>query len=222
MIKSHLLTCAVLLGCGCSSATVRELTKGETEYTAAVAKRVDDHSAYVEQLVLDLRAIDRQYAHEEREKTLTAIAAAKLLESMKAPWAAPSASLQTTQRAVVLFHLYELLGQQRALFEAEQIERDARRQKIIDSYQKLGTVLSSVITNEKIVLEYVNQPKGSQIAAIIDETLKESSVMSAELAKSSDPRLQMLAAQTEKAADRVEKTKDAIQAALEALNNLKK
>ncbi|HYP97853.1 MAG TPA: hypothetical protein VER96_04210 [Polyangiaceae bacterium] len=222
MIKRQLLVCAVLLVSGCSSASVRELTKAETDYTAAVAKRVDDNSAAVEQLILDLRTIDRQYAHEEREKTLTAIAEAKLLESMKAPWAAPSASLQTTQRAVILFHLYELLGQQRALFEAEQTERNARRQKITDSYQKLGTVLSSVITNEKIVLEYVNQPKGSQIAAVIDETLKESKALSAELATSSDARLQALATQTEKATDRVEKTKDAIQAALEALNNLKK
>lgn len=219
MILGRSLICAALLACGCSSASVRELTKAETEYTAAVATRVDDHRAAVQQLVADLRAIDRQYAREEREKTLTAIAGAKLLESMKAPWAAPSPSLQTTQRAVVLFHLYELLGQQRALFEAEQTERDARRRKIIDSYQSLGTLLSRVLNDEKLVLEYVNQPKGSQIAAIIDETLKESSALSAELAKSSDPRLQALAAQTEKATDRVDKTKNAIQAALQAFHN---
>ncbi|HEY3253755.1 MAG TPA: hypothetical protein VGJ91_07400 [Polyangiaceae bacterium] len=222
MNRLNLLACAVLLACGCSSAPVRELSKAEGDYLAAVAKRVDEHSVAVAQLVQDLRTIDRQYAQEERQRTLSAIAQTRLLESMKPPWPAPSSSLQATQRAVVLFQLYELLGQERAVLEAEQTQRDARRQKIIDSYQQLGTVLSRVITNEKIVLEYVNQPKSSRIAAMIDETVKESSALSEELAKSSDPRLQALAAQTEKATERADKARDGIKAALEALSNLKK
>lgn len=207
---------------GCGTASVRDLSQAERVYLDAVSKRVDAHAVAVEELVNKLRDIDRKYAQEERKQTHTAVAEAKLLESMRAPWTTPSPSLQTTQRAVILFHLYELLAQERAAFEAEQAERDARRQKVVDDYERIGNLLHHVIENQKVVLEYANRPAGSQIAAIADETLKQADAFNGALAKSTDPRLQALAEETTKASERVEKTKSAIQAALDMMNGGKK
>src|SRR3569832_170245 len=91
---------------GCGAGNVRQLTKSENDYMAAVSKRVDENSAVLEKLMTDLATIESTYALTERQKPTTAMAQAKLLEAMKSPWAAPAPSLQATQRAVALFHLY--------------------------------------------------------------------------------------------------------------------
>jgi hypothetical protein len=205
-----------LLGVGCGSRAVRDLSKAEQDYLVAVTHRVDEHRSAVERMLVDLGAIERQFAAVERQNTMTAVAEAKLLESMQAPWAAPSPSLETTQRAVILFHLYDLLAQQRALFEAEQDQRDEERQQVLAAYDKLAELLNETLADEKIVLEYLNQPASSQIASVVEQTLLEAHAASDSLAKSDDPRLQRLAAETDKISDRVERTKKAIQDALAA------
>lgn len=222
MSRLFLLGSLAVLSVGCGTGAVRELTKAEQEYLVAVEKRADSHRATVEALLADLRALERQFAFAERQNTTTAVAQAKLLESMQAPWAAPSASLETTQRAVILFHLYELLGQEKALFEAEQEERDAERQKVMDEYDTLANLLKDALEDEKIVLAYANQPTGSHIAAILEQTLTEAHAASGSLAKSSDPRLQKLAGETDRIADRVAKAKEAIQDAINAAKGAKK
>jgi len=217
-----MLVVGALLSSGCGAASVRALTKGENDYIGAVSKRIDENHAALDQLMSDLRSLDRQYAFTEQQKTTTAVAEAKLLEAMKSPWTAPSPSLQATQRAVALFHLYDLLGQEQARFEAGQAERDAQRQGVVDAYSKISKLMAEVLTNEKVVLEYVNQPPGSQIAGILDETLTEAHAFNDEVSRSQDPRLQALASETQKATDRVDQAKAAIEAVLNALNTAKK
>jgi hypothetical protein len=200
------------LGCGAGSA--RDLSHGETEYLKAVKQRVADNRAAVEGLLADLGSMDRYYARIEREKTVTAFAQAKLLESMKAPWTTPPEHLQATQRAVVLYHLYELLDQERQRFEAQQAARDAERNLPLATYAQLGILLNEAIENEKVILEYLDSGDVGQIAATFDETLRQAHAFSLELAKSDDQRLQQIAADAEQAAARAQQARNAIQAVL--------
>jgi hypothetical protein len=219
--------CATLLALalavpGCCAASVRQLTRGEEEYMAAVSKRVEENRAALEQLMADLASIERQYAFTELQNATTAIAQQKLLEAMRSPWAAPASSLQSTQRAAALFHLYELADQQKARFDAEQSERATERQKVLDAYATISRLMAEVLTNERVVLEYVNQPRSSQIAALFEETLEKAHAFGDELGKSTDPRLEALAKETEKATERVDRAKAAIETALNNLNSVKK
>lgn len=215
------------LGVACGTGSVRELSKAEQDYMSAVSSRVERHRAAVATLLGDLRTIERQFALAERQNTTTAVAEAKLLESMQeplkppAPSKPPSPALDPSQRAVILAHVYELVGQQHALFEAEQAERDAERQKVLDAYDALAKLLGDALEDEKTVLAYANQPKGSQIAGVIAETLTEAHAASASLSSSSDPRLQKLAHETDKVAARLDQNKKSIQDALNALGALK-
>jgi hypothetical protein len=210
------------LALGCSTASVRQLSKGETEYLDAVTTRVDANRASSEQFLDALAVVDRQYAAIEREKGMNAIAEAKLLESMKAPWESPPAHLQATQRAVILFHLYELLSKDRALFEAEQTERAESRTATLATYDQLATLLHAILTDEKIILQYLEQPKGSQIAGVVNETLVQATAFQAELAKSNDARLQKFAAETATAIERAEAAKAAAVSVLKAAADAKK
>ena len=138
------LTAQAAAGCH----AVRDLEKDERVYLQSLRAQVKKNGADLQKAIADIGAIYESAAEAERERTLRAIAKARLLESMQSPWSSPGSSMQATQRSVMLYHLYDLSSMEQRAFEAERVARVERRAQISRSWNRLGELLDEAIRSQ--------------------------------------------------------------------------
>ena len=176
-----------------SSGSVRDLGVKEKEVIQGVQKRISANKPMVDSASKSLGELGAAYAEKEFELEL-ALAKAKRLESMQSFLASPPEEFRETQRAVVLYHLYEVEQTEQKVLEARMAERRASVEEIGAAYRQLEVLLKDAAKNLEIVLEYLNQPKSARILAFTENFLSEVTAFRETLEKSDNPRLQRLAA----------------------------
>ncbi len=208
-----------LSGCHGGDA-VRALGAKEKAAFAALDDRLAENELKLKKAVGTLGDLGADYTELEFEYEL-ALAKAKRLESMQAPWANPTADLAATQRAVILYHLYETERAEHAVLQARINERRAAAADLLTSYRTLRSLTADAADNVAVVLEHLNQPPSARIRAFTDTFLNEVTAFREQLADSENPRLRKLAEDVERAEDRAREAKtraeDAIERVLENL-----
>ena len=194
MKTSILLFVFAIFAAGCaSSGSVRDLGAKEKEVIQGVQKRISANKPMVDSASRSLGELGAAYAEKEFELEL-ALAKAKRLESMQSFLASPPEEFRETQRAVVLYHLYEVEQTEQKVLEARMAERRASVQEIGAAYRQLEVLLKDAAKNLEVVLENLNQPKSARILAFTENFLSEVTAFRETLEKSDNPRLQRLAA----------------------------
>lgn len=214
------LALLALMVAGCASGgSVRELGDSEKEMFAALSDTLKANEKDVRDVAEQLGDLGADYTRMEfdLERALTK---AKLLEAMQAPWATPRQEFAVTQRAVVLYHFYELELAEEKVLEARIRERQARTGEILTSYRRLNALVKDAARNLEIVLEHLNQPKDARIRAFTATFLAEVAAFRAELRESDNPRLRELADDVERYEEAARKTTEEAEKALEAILKL--
>ena len=212
---------AIFALCGCASfgRGVRDLTASEKAYLTALREGVTANQPKLQNALDDIGHIHDETAAREQRDLLGAIAKAKLLESLRSPWA-PAPNTRETQRAVVLFHLYDLAQSEQRAFEAAQAQRAAVRAQIASHWIRIEDLLSQATDNQEQILKDLNQPADQQVANVVGDFLAEAKAFQSELAKSDDPELKRLADETERALAKVDNAKDQLDGILKLVHGL--
>jgi len=220
VIRHGALALLALVAAGCASGgSVRELGQTEQAMFAALADTLQSNERDVRAVAEQLGELGADYARLEFELEL-AVTRAKLLEAMRAPWATPRDEFAITQRAVVLYHFYELELAEEKVLDARVRERQARAREILVAYRRLNALVREAARNLEIVLEHLNQPTDAQIRAFTATFLAEVSAFRAELRESDNPRLRELADEVERYEEAARKTTENAEKALEAILKL--
>lgn len=209
---------ALLASFGCGAGQVRVLTQSEEDYLKALKTSVTENQPKLQRALDDIGLIHENAAVTERKQRLDGIAKEKLLESLKSPWTTPPTNMQATQRAVVLSHLYDLAQTEQQAFEAAQAERASARTQIASRWERIGKLLGDALTNQEKILKDLNQPTDQQVENVLSNFLLETKAFQGELAKSDDPELKRLAADTEKALGKVDGAKSKLESVLQLLD----
>ncbi len=156
-MRTVLIICLALLTTGCVRG-VRELGHKERQAFDALSQRLKDNAQPMEAAANTLSRLAAEYAELQFELE-TAVAHAKRLESMRAPWVLPPADMAETQRAVILYHLYEVEMAQQKLLDALIQERREATDHIVERYEKLCQLLEQSQGNLETTLGYITQSK---------------------------------------------------------------
>lgn len=183
---------------------VRDLTQAELEVMRETQTRLAANREQVHGSLDDLKSNLAEALADQHSLQLS-IAKARLLESMKSPWANPSPSLETTQREVALYHLYALSEAEAAALDARLTARTAALAEVKKAYDELIASMSGLIQSQQLLLSHLNQPANAQMVAFLNNVLAESKTFRQTLAASDNPRLQALAQEVEAAEGKVEK-----------------
>lgn len=206
---------SLLGGCGwMTGKATRSLTEAEQRYLQHVLDRVkQNEQALTESLDTLMNLASRNMAR-EHSSTLS-ISKAKLLESMRSPWAKGSNAEQfKTQRAVALYHLYDLAESEREVVNARIKERRAAMRAVAESYGQLVSLLYEAIENEHLVLAHLDQPSSARIAGVLSAFAEEVRAFHQQLARSDNPEWRALAAQVAQAEAQVSEAKARIESSL--------
>lgn len=224
MKRLTLVVGLALLISGCAALnprTVRELTQKETAAFAALSERLKENRPNVKKTSTGIGDLGARWAEQEFLLELD-LAKAKRLDSMTAPWAAPSENLRETQMAVILYHLYQVEMAEQKVLDARRAERQAAAGEILATYDRLTRLIEGASKNLKVVLEYLNQPKGAQISSFARTFLGEVSAFRQTLQASQNPRLQALASEIARHEQSAEKATENAERALDAIMKLQK
>lgn len=210
----------VMFAAGCATAgSVRELGEAEQQMFAALDQRLEENETMVRKTATQLGALGVDYVRKEYELELS-LSKAKLLDAMRAPWASPRSEFAPTQRAVVLYHLYQLELAEDEVLEARIRERRARAREVLVAYRRLQSLLAGASDNLELVLEYLNQPTGAQISEYTANFLAEVTAFRLELQESDNPRLRELADEVETYEEAARKAREEAEMALDAILKL--
>jgi hypothetical protein len=212
---------AILVLSGCASfgrAKVATLTTEEQQYMTALKKAVADNQTEVQKALDDIGRIHDNAVATEQSLLLGAVAKAKLLESMKSPWVNAPTNMGETQRAVVLFHLYDLSQSELQAAEAARVQRATARTQIVAHWAHIGDLLGQALKNQEAILKDLNQPADQQLLNAVGNFLTDAKAFQAELAKSDDPELKRLASETDKALTKVDNAKDQLENVLKLVH----
>jgi hypothetical protein len=136
---------------------------------------------------------------------------------MRAPWAAPRSEFATTQRAVVLYHLYQMELAEREELEARIRERRARAREVLVTYRRLHALLVEASENLELVLEYLNQPASTRISEYTENLLAEIGAFRAELQQSENPQLRGLAEDVARYQEAARRSREDAEKAVDAI-----
>jgi hypothetical protein len=200
--------------------SVRDLGQEEKEAFQALDKRLAENDKMLKKAARNLGELGAEYAEKEHELELS-LSKAKLLESMKAPWAPEREEFAATRRAVVLYHLYEIEMAEQKELEARMHRRRMAAQEIIAAQKKLRKLLKEASKNMEILLRHLNQPTSSQILAFSENFLGEVEAFRKELQASENPRLRQLAQDVARYEAKANKTKEQAVKAIEAIIKVK-
>jgi hypothetical protein len=205
----------LLGGCaGTSGKATRSLTESEVRYLDRLLDRVNKNGEKLKETLETLANLSSRYIAREYSLALS-ISKAKLLESLRSPWAGSTTPEQSkTQRAVTLYHLYDLAEAEREVITAKIKERRAAVTAVADNYSRLSALLNEAIQNEKVVLAYLDQPSSARIGGVVGAFLEEAQAFHRQLTQSEHPELRGLAGEVAKAEEIVSKAKDRIEASL--------
>lgn len=213
-----LLVTLVALAVGaCASTATRELTVLELQVLDTLQARLDTNGDALDGVLVDLFEISREALTDQHALTAS-IAKAQLLESMKSPWLVQreGGTMAITQREVALYHLYSLHEAQRELLSAKFDERRAALGEIRAAHSRLRSLVRELIKAERVILAYLEQPRGAQIRSLLTDLLAEATAFRAALAESGNPRLRELGERVKGAQERVERVQGLVERALEA------
>ena len=146
-----------------------------------------------------------------------AMSQTKRLESMQAPWAAPPDSLVATQRAVVLYHLYEVERAEHKVLMSRIAARRESATQVLAAYRKLRTLLEDAGKNLEIVLGHLNQPESARIRALTTTFLNEVTAFRNQLQASENPRLREMAEDAARFEEAARKAREQADKALETI-----
>ena len=206
-----------ILVAGCASSDgVRQLSEQELAAFDTLAARLDENGRFFRDATETLADLNAHYARMAFGLEL-GLAKAKLLESMQAPWAPVRDSLQATQRAVILYHLYEIEAAEQKVLDARIRERRAATEEVWAAYLRLGQLVEDASRNLKVVLAHFNQPRDARIRAFTSTFLSEVTAFRAQLQASENPRLQQLAADVARYEAQAHATKAQAERTLDAL-----
>jgi hypothetical protein len=208
----------VAVGCA-SGGSVRELGQSEKEMFAALNERLEANQTFVRKTANQLGELGADYERLEFELEL-ALTKARLLDAMQAPWATPHEVSSLTQRAIVLYHFYELELAEGKVLEARIRERRARARELYTAYRRLKALVADAGKNLEIVLEHLNQPTDAQIRAFTAAFLAEVTAFRQELRESDNPRLRELADDVERYEEAARKSTEDAEKALQAILKL--
>lgn len=204
-----------LAGCGASSG-IRQLGDRELDAFQALQKSLEANEVFIRGATQTLSDLGALYEEKEFELEL-ALAKAKLLESMQAPWATVRDSVAATQRAVILYHLYELESAEQKAIDARVAQRRAAAQDVLAAYTRLSALIDGAAENVKIMIEHLNQPNSVRIRAATSTFLGEVAAFRAQMQSSENPRLQHLAQQVARYEEQVNNARLQAQNAMDAL-----
>ena len=218
MKRILLVLCIVILSTGCTTmgGSVRDLGEKEKEAFQALDSRLAENEKPLNAAAENLGNLGAEYAEKEFELELS-LAKAKLLEAMKAPWAPVRDEFAATQRAVVLYHLYQIEIAEQKMLEARMNERRVAAQEIMAAQKKLRTLLKEASENLEILLKYLNQPTSAKILAFSENFLNEVTAFRKKLQASENPRLRQLAQDTARYEALANKTKEQAVKAVEVI-----
>lgn len=184
----------VFLVSACASpGPIMEIGEREKEVINKVQKRLEENQPKVEEAAATLGELGAAYTQLDFELEL-ALAKAKRLESMQSFLASAPKNFRITQRAVVLYHLYEVEQAEQKVLEARMAMRRASVKEISAAYAQLQSLLDSAASNLEIILEHLNRPRRARILAFTENFLAEVKSFRETLETSSNPRLKKLAA----------------------------
>ena len=210
----------IIVAAGCaSSGSVRELGQSEKQMFVALDERLEENETFVRKASDQLGELGADYARMEFELEL-ALAKAKLLDAMQAPWSEPREVSAVTQRAIVLYHFYRLELAEEKVLEARIRERRARARELYTAYRKLKALVADAGESLEVVLENLNQPTSAQIRAFTATFLAEVTAFREELRVSDNPRLRELADEVERYEEAARKTTEDAERALAAILKL--
>lgn len=208
----------VLSGCaGLSGGSVRKLSELEKDYYAKLQERMKSNAKSFNESLDDLLRLAVSSAEDEHSLSLS-ISKAKLLESMKAPWSSPGTGMVATQKAVVLYHLYDLAEASQSAFHARVEERRGAIRALKEAYTGLAALLDQAAEAQKLLLAYLDQPASARASAFVGNVLTEASAFRERLDESQNPELKALAARTGQAVERVAKAKEQVDNLLKLLS----
>lgn len=209
---------ALLSACA-TGRSIRQLGPMEMQLIQAVDSAVAANEPMMRAAANNLGELGAEYTQKEFELELS-LAKAKRLESMQAPWASPTPDLAATQRAVLLYHLYEVEMAEQRVLDARMAERRAAAREVLANYQRLGPLLTEAARNMEVLLQHLNQPKSAQIMAFADALLGEVTAFRERLRASETPELQALAADVARYEAFANRAKERASAAVDAVMRL--
>lgn len=205
-----------LLGACASGGSIRQLGELELQTLNKVDSALAANEAMMSAAAASLGELGAAYAALEFDLELKMVQAQRL-EAMRAPWAAPPDDLVATQRAVVLYHLYEVELAQQKVLDARMAERRAAGRNVLEAYQRLAPLLRDASQNMEVLLEHLNQPKDARIRMIANAFLGEVASFRTTLQSSANPELQGLAADVARYEDFANRAKEQAAAALNGI-----
>ncbi len=222
MIRTLLVVWFSLFAAGCVTGgnAVRDLSEKEIEAFQALDKRFTQNARFMKRASADIGELGAEYAEKEYSLEL-ALAKAKQLEVMQAPWALTRNEFAQTQRSVMLYHLYEVERAQQRVLEARVRERRAAAQEVLRGYNQLQALMKKAVKNLEIILKHLNQPKSAQVRLITKTFLNEVAAFKQQLQHSKNPRLQKLAEDISHYEGLAQQTKREADRAVDAILSLK-
>ncbi len=219
VIAGILLVALMLAGCS-SSQAVRQLSVAEKQAFDSLSVRLDENRQYMETALTALSALGASYTESATELE-QALSKAKLLESMQSTLANASDEFVETQRAVILYHLYEMDLAEQKMLESRVAERETACAEVLDAYNRLNNLMAGATDNLEIVIRYMNQPKKARIKELTANFLGEVVAFRQDLAGQDNPLLNKLADDVARYETRVNVSRARAEAALNLINAVK-
>ncbi len=207
------------VGCG-TTKPLLELGEKERSVIAKLQARVADNGPKLQKAARNLGELGAEYEalNFELEDQL---AKARQLESMQSFLTTVPEEFRQTQRAVVLYHLYETEQAEQSVLQSRM---NQRRQSTVDinrAYTQFATLLNDALKNMEVILRYANQPKSARIQSSTDNFLTEVRSFRTTLEATESTRLKSLAADVQKIEERALKARQKSADAIQKLISLK-
>lgn len=218
----RLFICGFLIVCtGCvTGGNVRKLSEKEKRIMDATHLRLKENKTKVFGSLNDMQD-NTAMALADQHSLKLSISKAKLLESMKSPWAQPHTDMVATQKEVALYHLYALAEAEQAALDARLASRDQSIKELKKTYTKLVTSMGALIESQKLLLTHLNQPANARLTAFVGSVLAEAKTFRETLDASDNLRLKELATDVKESEDKVQKALEQINKAMERTINKK-
>lgn len=218
-IAGVMLIAFLLVGCS-SSQAVRQLSVAEKQAFDSLSVRLDNNRQFMEKALGALSELGAAYT-ESASELEQALSKAKLLESMQSTLANTSDEFVETQRAVILYHLYEMDLAEQKMLESRVAEREAACAEVQDAYDQLNDLLAGATDNLEVIIRYMNQPKKARIKELTANFLGEVNAFRMQLAGEENPLLNKLANDVARYEARVNVSRARAEAALNLINAVK-
>lgn len=212
-----LLALTVLLlstGCGTGGRATSSLAEQQQKIFDSVQERLDRQAPKIDQATQTLGDLGADYA-EQAFQLERAVAKARQLDAMRAPWENPDAISSESRRAIILYHLYAVEQAEQKALEAKQAERRAAAAEVSRAYSGLQDLVLEAQDQLAIILEFFTQPKSARALGYTRTFLDEVTAFREGLEASENPRLVEAAAKVKEAEERVREVDDRANEALQ-------